>query len=189
MGRWHYSRLRHALYAAWQVNDKRLANHCHSSAFIRFPAWETWKSHHCHRTWLAFFANNEWICPALNRRWETEQAVGYKKYIRLCDVSVSVYVCVCLCTGIGWNLNSFIGFVHRYCIPVPSCSYPSYPGKNAVGLDLTQVREDTEYETLPSWCEPLCHCLTEVILLNPERQEKHQHNESHENTTPGGPGI
>ena len=72
-------------------------------------------------------------------------------------------VCVCLCTGIGWNWNSFIGFVHRYCIPVPSCSYPSYPGKNAVGLDLMQVRKDTVYETLP-WCEPR-HCFHEVILF------------------------
>ena len=185
MGSWHYFMLQHALYAAWQVNDKRLANHYHSRAFIRFPAWETWKSHHCHRTWLAFFANNEWICPALNRRWSMKNRTGCGIQ-NIYSILPCLCVCVCLCTGIGWNWNSFIGFVHRYCIPVPSCSYP---GKHAVGLDLTQVREDTEYETLPSWCEPLCHCLTEVILLNPERQEKHQHNESHENTTPGGPGI
>jgi hypothetical protein len=150
-----------------------LANHYHSRAFIRFPAWETWKSHRCHRTWLAFFANNEWICPALNRPWSMKNRTGcgiQKIYpIRWC---LCVCVCVCLCTGIGWNWNSFIRFVHRYCIPVPSCSYPSYPGKHAVVLDLMQVRKDTEYETLP-WCEPR-HCFQEVILFPKGKRNIHR---------------
>ena len=164
MGRWHYSRLRHALYAAWQVNDKRLAN-CHSSAFIRFPAWETWKileESPLPQDVVSFLCQQRVDLPCTQSSMRNRTGCGIQKIYPIVWC-LCVCVCLCLCTGIGWNWNSFIGFVHRYCIPVPSCSYPSYPGKHAVGLDLMQVRKDTEYETLP-WCEPR-HCFQEVILF------------------------